>query len=212
MAHKKKKSIIREYIEAMLVAVVLALIIRTFVIQAFKIPSGSMLETLQIGDHVLVNKFIFTFADPERGDIIVFKYPVDKTRDFIKRIVGLPGETLEIRNRVVYINGAPLKEDYAIYTASEFTGYTNLSPRRIPPDSYFMMGDNRDNSMDSRVWGFLKRDLIRGKALIVYFSIEPSTHNDSSSIKQFFYDIPTIPTRIRWKRFGKIFHTPARQL
>jgi signal peptidase I len=205
MAVTKKKSIIREYVEALVVAIILALVIRTFVIQAFKIPSGSMLETLQIGDHVLVNKFIYTFSDPKRGDIIVFKYPEDQTRDFIKRIVGLPGETLEIKNRVVYINKEPLKEDYVKSSSSEFSTSNNLSPRLIPPDSYFVMGDNRDNSMDSRVWGFLKHDLIRGKSLIIYFSIAPSTYNDPSAIKQFIFDIPTIPTRIRWKRFGKMF-------
>lgn len=205
MVETKKKSIAREYAEALIVAILLALVIRTFVIQAFKIPSGSMLETLQVGDHVLVNKFIFTFTDPKRGDIIVFKYPEDKTRDFIKRIVGLPGETLEIKDRVVYINGKPLKEDYVKFSSSEFSTSNNLSPRRIPPDSYFVMGDNRDNSMDSRVWGFLKHDLIRGKALIIYFSIAPSTYNDPSAIKKFIFDIPTIPTRIRWKRFGKMF-------
>jgi signal peptidase I len=205
MAKTKKKSIAREYAEALIVAILLALVIRTFVIQAFKIPSGSMLETLQIGDHVLVNKFVYTFTDPKRGDIIVFKYPEDKTRDFIKRIVGLPGEALEIKNRVVYINEEPFKEDYVKFSSSEFSTSNNLSPRRIPPDSYFVMGDNRDNSMDSRVWGFLKQDLIRGKALIIYFSIAPSTYNDPSLVKKFIFDIPTIPTRIRWKRFGKMF-------
>ncbi len=201
----KKKSIIREYIEAMVVAILLALVIRAFVIQAFKIPSGSMLETLQIGDHVLVNKFIYTFYEPERGDIIVFKYPVDETRDFIKRVVGLPGETIEVKNRMVYVNGKPVKEDYAVHGSSSFNATTNMSPRHIPLDSYFVMGDNRDNSMDSRVWGFLKRDLIKGKALIIYFSIKPSKNNDPSAFKQFFLDIPTIPTRIRWGRFGKLF-------
>jgi signal peptidase I len=205
MAKAKKKSIFREYTEALIVAILLALVIRTFVIQAFKIPSGSMLETLQIGDHLLVNKFVYTFTDPKRGEIVVFKYPEDKTRDFIKRIIGLPGETIEIKNRVVYINGEPLKEDYVKLSSSEFMASTRMSPRRIPPDSYFVMGDNRDNSMDSRIWGFLKHDLILGKALIVYFSITPSTYNDPSSIKKFIFDIPTIPSRIRWKRFGKMF-------
>jgi signal peptidase I len=206
MTNKKKKSIIREYIEAMVVAIVLALIIRTLVVQAFKIPSGSMLQTLQIGDHILVNKFIYTFTDPERGDIIVFKYPEDKTRDFIKRVIGLPGETIEVKNRVVYIDGKPIKENYAAYTATEFSSYNNLSPRLIPPDSYFMMGDNRDNSMDSRKWGFLKRDLIRGKAMILYFSIQPSAYKDSSFIKKFFNDIYRFPGRIRWNRLGKVVH------
>ena len=206
MSTKKKKSIVREYIEAIVVAVLLALIIRTFVIQAFKIPSGSMLETLQIGDHVLVNKFIFTFTDPERGDIIVFKFPKDKTRDFIKRIIGLPGETIEIKNRVVFINGKPLSEDYPIYTHSEFIASTDLSPRQIPLNSYFVMGDNRDNSLDSRRWGFLKRDLIRGKGMIIYFSIKPNKQDGTSAAKNFLLGITSIPSRIRWNRFGRLLH------
>lgn len=204
MAGKKEKSIVREYVEAIIVAVALALVIRTFVIQAFKIPSGSMLQTLQIGDHVLVNKFIYTFTDPERGDIIVFKYPEDPSRDFIKRVIGLPGEVIEVKDRIVYINGKPIKEDYLNKPNSEFSVYNNASRRRIPPDCYFMMGDNRDNSMDSRKWGFLKSDLVRGKALIIYFSIRPGAEEYASAIKNFFASVVSFPGRIRWGRFGKL--------
>lgn len=203
---KKEKSLLREYLEAIIIAGLLALVIRTFVIQAFKIPSGSMLQTLQIGDHILVNKFIYDFTDPQRGDIIVFKYPLDKDRDFIKRVIGLPGETIEIKNRVVYINGKPIKENYINKTNYGFATNTSLSLRKIPPDSYFMMGDNRDNSMDSRVWGVLKSNLIRGKAMIVYFSIKPSSLKSSSYIKKIFIDISTISNRIRWNRLGMILH------
>lgn len=203
---KKEKSLLREYTEAIIVAGLFALIIRTFVIQAFTIPSGSMLQTLQIGDYILVNKFIYDFTDPERGDIVVFKYPLDKDRDFIKRIIGLPGEVIKIKDGVVYINEKPISEDYVNHTISEFSTTSNLNPRKIPLDSYFVMGDNRNNSMDSRIWGFLKRDLILGKAIIIYFSIQPSSLVSSSYIKKIFVDTLNIFNRIRWNRFGRVFH------
>ena len=153
-----RKSVLQEYAEALIVAVLLALVSRTFVVQAFKIPSGSMLPTLQIGDHILVNKFIYDFEPIRRGDIIVFKFPQDETRDFVKRVVGLPGETLEIRGRQVLINGVSLREPYAVYSDGPFAQVLEreqLGPLVIPPGKLFMMGDNRDHSMDSRVWGFL---------------------------------------------------------
>jgi len=184
---KIKKSRFREYAEALIIAVILALFIRTFVVQAFKIPSGSMIPTLNIGDHILVNKFIFgtkipftdmiliPFSQPHRGDIIVFKYPEDENKDFIKRVVGLPGDTLEVRNKIVYINGKALSETYAYYSdAAIFPRGTqprdNMAPVMIPHDSYFMMGDNRDHSLDSRFWGFVKLNKIKGKAFIIYWS------------------------------------------
>jgi len=177
------------------VAVILAFFVRTFVVQAFKIPSGSMEPNLLIGDHLLVNKFVFAPAytplermllpiDPiRRGDIVVFKWPKDPTRDFIKRVIGLPGDTIEMRNKKVYVNGTPLSEPYAhfIYPPDE-PGSTapdvdtsgdllrSFPPMMVPPDNYFMMGDNRDNSEDSRYWGFMPRDYVKGKALFVYFS------------------------------------------
>src|SRR3990170_5690854 len=129
------KSVIREYAEALIIAVLLALVIRTFVVQAFKIPSGSMLPTLQIGDHILVNKFIYSFAALKRGDIIVFKFPQDETRDFIKRVIGLPGDTLEIRGRQVLINGVPVSEPYAVTSDGPFArggDRDQLGPLVIP--------------------------------------------------------------------------------
>jgi signal peptidase I len=193
-----KKSTAREYFESICVAVILALFVRTFVVQAFKIPTGSMENNLLIGDHLLVNKFVFAPAatgveetvlpiDPiERGDIIVFKYPEDPERDFIKRTIGLPGETIELRNKKVFINGTMLDEPYVQYlwTPSDEEGTFDFDvrmtygPVMVPEDHYFMMGDNRDNSQDSRYWGFLPREYIKGKALFVYFSLsdEPGSN------------------------------------
>lgn len=159
-----EKSVIREYAEAILIALALALFVRTFVIQAFKIPSGSMEQTLLIGDHILVNKFIYWFREPRRGDVIVFRYPRDESRDFIKRIVGLPGETVMVRGQRVYVNCAtpatpldctPLSEkDFAVYSGGDDT--PSWGPGPVPLGHVFVMGDNRNNSQDSRSWGFLK--------------------------------------------------------
>ncbi|MDA0999308.1 MAG: signal peptidase I [bacterium] len=163
-ANGYKKSVVREYAEAILIALALALFVRTFVVQAFKIPSGSMEETLLIGDHILVNKFIYWFREPRRGDVIVFRFPRDESRDFIKRVVGLPGEIVMVRGQRVYINcstpNAPQTcipmgdRDFAIYRGG--SEGMDWGPRQIPPGHLFVMGDNRNNSQDSRSWGFLK--------------------------------------------------------
>ena len=183
----KKKSTLREYAEALLIAVVLALFIRTFIVQAFKIPSGSMIETLTIGDHILVNKFIYgikiPFTDeilipvsrPKRGDIIVFKYPLDESKDFIKRVIGEPGDTVEVRGKQVYVNHQALDEPYAIHSdpmvyLQDSQPRDNFGPVTVPQDSYFAMGDNRDHSMDSRYWGFVKLNKIKGRAFMIYWS------------------------------------------
>src|SRR3954469_22143288 len=188
-----KKSTLREYFESIAIAVILALFIRTFVVQAFKIPTGSMEETLLIGDHLLVNKFVFgpTASSAERAvlpigtirrrDVLVFKYPEEPDRDFIKRVIGLPGETVELRDKKVYINGTPLDEPYVhflsppsgpseLHEVTSFDVRERYGPVTVPPDHYFMMGDNRDNSQDSRYWGFMPRDYVKGRALFVYFS------------------------------------------
>jgi signal peptidase I len=181
------KSVIRQYAEAFIIAIVLALAIRTFVVQAFKIPSGSMLPTLQIGDHILVNKFLYgaelPFTDyhlpglraPQRGDIIVFKFPQDEGRDFIKRAIALPGEKVEVRGKQVYVNEKPLQEPYAAHLdraiqESPFSPRDSFGPVVVPPGQLFMMGDNRDYSMDSRFWGFLDMKKIKGNAFIIYWS------------------------------------------
>jgi len=184
------RSKVREYAEAIAIAVVLALVIRTYIVQAYKIPSGSMLETLQIGDHLLVNKFIFgipipftharilPLRDVRRGDVVVFKYPEDETKDFIKRVVGLPGDTIEVIDKTVYLNGKPYTipseqhTDPLTYPA-ELQPRDNLGQITVPPDSFFMMGDNRDHSLDSRFWGFVRRDELLGKAVVIYWSWDP---------------------------------------
>jgi signal peptidase I len=193
-AAPRKKSLVREYAEAIFIAVLLALVIRQFAVQAFTIPSGSMMDTLLIGDYILVNKFLYgaeiPFLDvhlpglraPERGDIIVFKYPNDETRDFIKRIVGVGGDTVQVRDNRVWLNGAPFGEPYARAGSFPATPPTHCGylyacePLHVPAGSYFVMGDNRDNSQDSRYWGFVKREKIRGKAFLIYWSWNGESH------------------------------------
>jgi len=161
----KKKGPIREWIETIVVALVLALIIRAFIIQVFYIPSGSMEPTLKIRDRIIVNKFIYRFREPERFDIVVFRYPGRKPgepkRDFIKRVIGLPGEKLVIKEGIIYINGKAIKEVHPMNR-----DYSNYGPISIPADNYFVMGDNRPNSADSRVWGFVPEENIAGPAFI----------------------------------------------
>ena len=212
-----KKSTAREYFESICVAVVLALFVRTFVVQAFKIPTGSMENNLLIGDHLLVNKFVFAPTltraedtllpiDPiQRGDILVFKYPEDPERDFIKRVIGLPGETIELRDKKVYVNGKPLDEPYVHFLFPFEPGSSDLGegtfdvrrsygPVTVPETHFFMMGDNRDNSQDSRYWGFLPREYVKGKALFVYFSF-----GDESS------GLPVLGN-VRWSRILHQIH------
>ena len=184
MLEKPKKSVFWEYIEALLSAGVVALVTIVFVVQAFKIPSGSMLQTLQIGDYLLVNKFLYGLKkpftddylikgqDPAHGDIIVFRYPKDPSIDYIKRIVGLPGDTLEMRNRTLYRNGQPVDEPYVQHTQRNNPDIDNFPLLTVPPNKYFVLGDNRDESADSRFWGFVDRSAIRGKAWRIYWSWE----------------------------------------
>jgi signal peptidase I len=184
---KKKKSGLRENIEAILVAIVLALFIRTFIIQAFKIPSGSMKETLLIGDHILVNKFIYgvklpflqttivPVKNPKRDDIVVFKFPEDPGKDFIKRVIGVEGDEVEVRDKQVYLNGKLLNHDFGIHTDSYIFPASvqprdNFGPVVVPEKSLFVMGDNRDQSYDSRFWGFVDLKAVKGKALVIYWS------------------------------------------
>ncbi len=192
MKPRKKKSNIRETIEAVVIAFLIALVIRTFVIQAFKIPSGSMIPTLLVGDHILVNKFLlgtpvdipFTnitlfrmpgFREAQRGDIIVFKYPEDPKRDFIKRVVGIAGDVVMEKDKVVYVNGRKLVEPYTQHVdedikPAEFDKRDNFGPIVVPKGAVFVMGDNRDQSYDSRFWGFVPDSEIKGKAIIIYWS------------------------------------------
>ncbi len=189
----------REYGEALVVALVLALIIRTFVVQAFKIPSGSMEDTLLIGDHLLVNKFIYgmkiPFTDtrilsirhPQRGDIIVFEFPEDrgksyfKRRDFIKRVIGVPGDVIEVREKRVFVNGKQFDLPQEVHKDDGLMPATGgprdfMPPVTVPPDQYFVMGDNRDRSYDSRFWGFVQDREIKGLAFILYWSWNSENH------------------------------------
>ncbi len=221
-----KKSVAREYFESLVVAFILALFIRTFVVQAFKIPTGSMEPNLLIGDHLLVNKFIYAPSSggawealcPERpirrGDIVVFKYPEDPSRDFIKRVIGLPGETVEVRDKTVYVDGRPLVEPYAHFIEpppgrvdSEF-GYGSerdrgrWGPQTVPPAQLFVMGDNRDNSKDSRYWGFLPTDQVKGRALMVYWSYEATREEyRRAGIGAWIKDTLAAVGKTRWRRF-----------
>jgi signal peptidase I len=223
-----RKSTLREYFESIVIAVILALFIRTFVVQAFKIPTGSMEENLLIGDHLLVNKFVFAPSESwlerallplgtiKRRDVVVFKYPEEPDRDFIKRVIGLPGETVEVREKKVYINGQALDEPYAHYlqpvsVPSELHEVTSVDvrdhygPVTVPPEQYFMMGDNRDNSADSRYWGFLRRDYIKGKALVIYWSYESGREDyqdegAEATIKSMGSVFVHFFTRTRWDR------------
>ncbi len=183
----KPRSIIREYVEAALWALVITLVLRAFVIQAFRIPSESMKDTLLIGDFLFVNKFEYGpkipftrirlpgLREPRRGDVIVFQYPQDPSKDFIKRCVATGGETIEIVNKQVSVNGVPLKEPYAIHLDPSVkpAGYDyrdNYGPYTVPAGEMFMMGDNRDSSHDSRYWGPLDMDLVKGRAMFLYWS------------------------------------------
>ena len=227
-----KKSTLREYFESIVIAVILALFIRTFVVQAFKIPTGSMEENLLIGDHLLVNKFVFApTASPierallpigtiKRGDVIVFKYPEEPERDFIKRVIGLPGETLELRNKKVYVNGTPLDEPYVHFLTPPSADYQEVTsydvrerygPVTVPPNQYFVMGDNRDNSQDSRYWGFLPRDLVKGKALVIYWSYEAGREDyqeegAGATARGFISVFAHFFTRTRWDRMFHQIH------
>ena len=183
----KQKSPVRENIEAVFLAIILALFIRTFIVQAFKIPSGSMKETLQIGDHILVNKAIYgvkvpflkntivPFAAPKRDDIVVFKFPEDPNKDFIKRTVGIAGDVVAIRNKKVYVNDKLVTRDYVVHKdnriiPSSFQPRDNFGPVTVPKNTLFVMGDNRDHSYDSRFWGFVDLKDVKGKAFMIYWS------------------------------------------
>jgi signal peptidase I len=246
-----RKSVAREYLESIVVAVILALFIRTFAVQAFKIPTGSMETNLLIGDHLLVNRLVYSPSfgpledallgkkEVRRGHVIVFKFPEDPARDFIKRVIGLPGETIEIRSKRVFVNGKPLDEDEQIckeepggqktctdadpsqdgpykvffsqaplrpddpeYGLRSEAIRDNWGPQVVPPGQLFVMGDNRDNSRDSRFWGFLPRDQVKGRALLVYWSYkaERSEYQDTSWWT-WVKDTASAPGKTRWDRF-----------
>lgn len=213
MVKSSSKRALREYAEAIVMAVLLALFIRAFVVQAFKIPSGSMKSTLLVGDHILVNKFIYGvripftnteilgISEPKHRDIVVFRYPVDPSKDFIKRVVGLPGNTVKIQDKQVFVNGQLQVEPYAVHSDPKILP-ASASPRdnmtmiEVPPNCLFVMGDNRDESYDSRFWKFVNMNEVRGKAFIIYWSW--------NSDGQFTLN-PT-ESYVRWNRLGRWLH------
>jgi signal peptidase I len=196
-----KKRFIKEYLEPIVIAVFIALFIRAFIVQAFKIPSSSMEPTLLVGDHLLVNKFIygiripytdiklFQYKKPGRGDIIVFIFPKDRSKDFIKRVIGTEGEKVAIVHNKIYINDKLIDDPWGRFTMPRIS-IEDYGPVRVPESSLFVMGDNRDNSQDSRFWGFVKLNEVKGKALIIYFSWDSNAQD--------------LLDKIRWTRFGKL--------
>ncbi len=202
---QSKKSAIRDYTESIVIALIVALFIRTFIIQSFKIPSGSMEDTLAIGDYLLVSKFIYGIKlpftdkrvlglrDPRHGDVIVFEYPKDRSKDFIKRVIGLPGDTIEIRDKGVYVNGMPCENLHAQFREreimpKELSPRDNFGPVKVPDNSYFVMGDNRDRSYDSRFWGFVRNEDIKGLAFIKYWSWDSERFS------------------VRWRNIGRVIN------
>ena len=165
----RKKSAFREIVESIAIAVLLAAIIRIFILEPFYIPSGSMIPTLMVNDRIIVSKFNYYFSEPKRGDVIVFKYPKDQEKRFVKRLIGFAGETIEVRDSKLYINGKETKEDYL---PPDLRMLGDFGPYQVPPDSYFMMGDNRNNSDDSRVWGKMPKELMIGKAIFIYWPFD----------------------------------------
>ncbi|HHB76837.1 MAG TPA: signal peptidase I [Desulfobulbus sp.] len=211
--NQKKKSTLREYTEAIVIALVLALFIRTFIVQAFKIPSGSMLPTLQIGDHLLVNKFIYgvkvpfsgrvliPIKNPRPNDIVVFKFPKNPKLDYIKRVIAVAGDTVEIRNKRIFVNGVPFQDKHGVFTDPRILPANagprdNFGPVKVPEHHIFVMGDNRDNSFDGRFWGFVDLKAVRGKAFILYWSWD--VRKPLFSLDRF--------TSIRWGRIGDLVH------
>ena len=203
----EKKKVIKEYLEPIAIAILIALFIRTFVVQAFKIPSSSMEPTLQVGDHLLVNKFIygikfpfigkkyFQFKKPQRGVIIVFIYPKDRSKDFIKRVIGTEGEKVQIVHNKIYINNQLIEDPWGRYDerapSSKYLQPMEIfGPVTVPVSSVFVLGDNRDNSQDSRFWGFVNVNEVKGKALVIYFSWDRYAQN--------------LLEKVRWVRFGKL--------
>jgi signal peptidase I len=203
----ERKKIIKEYIEPIVIAILIALFIRAFIVQAFKIPSSSMEPTLLVGDHLLVNKFIygikipftntkvFHFKKPERGDVVVFIYPKDRSKDFIKRVIGTEGDKVEVIHHKIYINDKSIDDPWGHYSeknplAKYLQPIDRFGPVIVPKESLFVLGDNRDNSQDSRFWGYVPSSEVKGKAFIIYFSWD----RYSQSLLE----------KIRWTRFGKL--------
>jgi signal peptidase I len=224
-ADDQRKSTVREYYEALLIAVIFVNFARIFVFQAFKIPTGSMEDNLKVGDHIIVNKFIYgpgpsmggllPLRDIKRGDIIVFRYPLQPDTDFVKRVIGMPGDTVEVRDKIVSVNGTPTNEAYVIHDDPQiyplqpalpepYRSRDQFGPFKVPQGQYFAMGDNRDRSSDSRYWGTVPRTMIKGRAFMVYWSFRgqppPPDAPPSDRVKELFGVVAHFFTRTRWDR------------
>lgn len=247
----REETTFSEYLESLLVTVILALFGTTFIVQAFKIPSASMEGTLQIGDHLLVNKFIFggtgawyekflPYRPLQRGDIIVFKFPYQEHQHFVKRVIGLPGDRVKVVDQAVYVNGKLLNEPYVVHDPAAHYDPLNYNfpplPRQmiasglqpewaqemrkfirgdeivVPPGKYFAMGDNRDQSWDSRFWGFVDHTAIMGRPFLIYWSVDAKSSDYSgestfwSRLAGVFDTLAHLPTRTRWSRMLHTVH------
>lgn len=206
------KSVVREYAETIIICVLILVFARCFVFIQSKIPTESMLETLQVGDYILVNRYLYGAPDDltpgwlgqrdiERGDVIVFRYPETPDTDYVKRVVGLPGETIEVVKGVVHVDGRSLREPFVLPRNFD---PTDFGPLRIPEGEYFCMGDNRNNSKDSRVWGTVSRSLVRGRAFLIWFSYEEERGDHLNTgfdrIVSIVRKIPQLPWKTRWER------------
>jgi len=223
-ADDQKKSTVREYYEALLIAVIFVNFARIFVFQAFKIPTGSMEDNLKVGDHIIVNKFIYgpgpnlgllPLRDIKRGDIIVFRYPLQPDTDFVKRVIGMPGDTVSVRDKIVSVNGKALDEAYVVHEDPQvyplqpalpepYRSRDQFGPFKVPDGQYFAMGDNRDRSSDSRYWGTVPRTMIKGRAFMVYWSFRgqppPPDAPPADRVKELFGVVIHFFTRTRWDR------------
>jgi signal peptidase I len=226
-APKEKKDKFREYFEAILVAVIFASFVKIFIFQTYKIPTESMVKTLLVGDHLIVDKFGFRdpgsgllkkllpFKDIQRGDVVVFKFPKEPRFFFVKRVIGLPGDVVQIISKKIYVNGQPQEEPYAVFADENVfppdAGLPDILRYRdntaeipVPPGQYFCMGDNRDRSNDSRFWGFVPRDAIAGRAWIIYWSYEAPRYDPNRSLAGKTWDFvkvfPTFFHKTRWER------------
>ena len=216
---KKNKTKFQENFEAILIAILLALFIRAFVVEPFKIPSGSMIPTLLVGDHILVNKFtygiripftkkkVFSLRQPKRGEVIVFVYPLDPSLDFIKRVIGVEGDTILMKGKKLYINEKLYNDPYARYIDDNFDNSEiprgDFGPITVPKNSLFVLGDNRDTSRDSRFWGFVPLQSVIGKAFIIYWS-----NGSQNNRLPWNYPMKLLDAIIynRWSRLGNIIH------